>query len=107
MDRFVDRIDFELIQMDTDSLYFALSAEAFIDVIRPKLRVEYDGCKKQWLSWDLAATFALTAACCLSASRARRLGSANLFPAATLPGFFAGYVVGTLEVLFGACTYGS
>ena len=37
MDRYIDRQDFELIQMDTDSLYFALSANKLDDVVKPEL----------------------------------------------------------------------
>ena len=46
LDRFVDRHDYELIQMDTDSLYFALSGNSLDDV------VGVGGCRKDWLSWD-------------------------------------------------------
>ena len=42
LDRFVDRGDFELIQMDTDSLYFALSDNKLEDVVRPELKAEFD-----------------------------------------------------------------
>ena len=52
LDRFVDRKDFELIQMDTDSLYFALSDNKLEDVVRPELKVEFDNCKKDWLAWN-------------------------------------------------------
>jgi hypothetical protein len=52
LDRFVDRQDFELIQMDTDSLYFALSATNLEDAVKPELREEFTKCKKDWLSWD-------------------------------------------------------
>jgi hypothetical protein len=52
LDRYVDRSDFELIQMDTDSLYFALSAEKLEQVIKPELREEFDACKNKWLAWD-------------------------------------------------------
>jgi len=34
LDRFVDRKDFELIQMDTDNLYFALSANKLEEVVK-------------------------------------------------------------------------
>ena len=35
LDRFIDRQDSELIQMDTDSLYLALSANKLDDVVKP------------------------------------------------------------------------
>ena len=38
VDKFFDRRDFEVIQMDTDSLYMALSAEDFDGIIRPDLK---------------------------------------------------------------------
>jgi hypothetical protein len=52
LDRFVNRSDFELIQMDTDSLYFALSADKLDTVIKPELRTEFETCKNEWLAWD-------------------------------------------------------
>ena len=41
LDYFVPRSCFELCQMDTDSLYFAISATNFIDVVKPELKDEY------------------------------------------------------------------
>ena len=41
LDRFCDRRDFELIQMDTDGFYMALSAEDFDEIIKPDLKVLY------------------------------------------------------------------
>jgi len=52
LDHFVDHQDFELIQMDTDSLYFALSASTLEEVVKPELQVEFENCKKDWLAWD-------------------------------------------------------
>ena len=49
LDRHVARSDFELMQMDTDSLYFALSAEKLEDVIKPPLREEFEAWKQAWL----------------------------------------------------------
>jgi hypothetical protein len=46
LDRFVSRRDFELIQMDTDSLYFAITESALKAVVRPELRTEFDACKQ-------------------------------------------------------------
>ena len=48
LDRYVDRSDFELMQIDTDSLYFALSSEKLEDVIKPPLREEFEAWKKAW-----------------------------------------------------------
>ena len=41
LDRYVPRDCFELTQIDTDSAYFAISGERFIDVVRPHLREEF------------------------------------------------------------------
>ena len=49
LDRHVARSDFELMQMDTDSLYFALSAEKLEDVIKPPLSEEFEAWKQAWL----------------------------------------------------------
>ena len=50
LDRYVDRSDYELMQMNTDSLYFALSCEKLEDVIKPPLREEFETWKKHWLA---------------------------------------------------------
>ena len=52
LDKFCDRRDFELIQMDTDSFYMALSAEDFDDIIKPDLKELYKDEKKKWLVTD-------------------------------------------------------
>ena len=61
LDKFCDRRDFELIQMDTDSFYMALSANDFDDIIKPEMKELYfgDGAqlgseaeKKNWLVTD-------------------------------------------------------
>ena len=41
LDYFVPRSEFDLGFMDTDSLYYAISGDNFIDVVRPELREEY------------------------------------------------------------------
>ena len=50
LDKFVDRQDFELIQMDTDSMYMALSADGIDDIIKPDLKDEYLTVKKDFLA---------------------------------------------------------
>ena len=45
LDRYFDRRDFELIQMDTDSNYVALSADKLEDIVRPELREEFEAKK--------------------------------------------------------------
>ena len=44
--------DFELIQMDTDSFYMALSANDFDDIIKPDLKELYKDEKPNWLVTD-------------------------------------------------------
>ena len=52
LDFYLDRRDFELIQMDTDSMYFALSRERLEDAIRPGYEPQFEEEKKRWLAWD-------------------------------------------------------
>ena len=52
LDKFCDRRDFELIQMDTDSFYMALSANDFDDIIKPELKELYKDEKPNWLVTD-------------------------------------------------------
>ena len=52
LDKFCDRRDFELIQMDTDSFYMALSAEDFDDIIKPEMKELYKDEKNNWLVTD-------------------------------------------------------
>ena len=52
LDKFCDRRDFELIQMDTDSFYMALSAEDFDDIVKPEMKELYKEEKKKWLVTD-------------------------------------------------------
>ena len=52
VDKFCDRRDFEVIQMDTDSLYKALTAEDFDEIIRPELKELYKDEKPNWLVND-------------------------------------------------------
>ena len=52
LDKFCDRTDFELIQMDTDSFYMALSANDFDDIIKPEMKELYKEEKKNWLVTD-------------------------------------------------------
>ena len=41
LNKYIDRRDFELIQMDTDSMYMALSSKNLDDIVKPKLLKEY------------------------------------------------------------------
>ena len=52
LDRYFDRKDFELIQMDTDSNYLAISGKKLEDIVRPEMKEEFEAEKKNWLAWD-------------------------------------------------------
>ena len=52
LDKFCNRRDFELIQMDTDSFYMALSANDFDEIIKPEMKELYKEEKKNWLVTD-------------------------------------------------------
>ena len=52
LDKFCDRRDFEVIQMDTDSFYMALSSDNFDEIIRPELKELYKDEKPKWLVTD-------------------------------------------------------
>ena len=52
LDHYIDRRDYELIQMDTNSMYFALSYDTLEEAVKPELLKEFENNKKQWLSWD-------------------------------------------------------
>ena len=52
LDRYIDRKDFELIQMDTDSNYLAISGKSLEDIVRPDMKAEFEKEKNNWLAWD-------------------------------------------------------
>ena len=52
LDRYFDRRDFELIQMDKDSNYLAISAEKLEDIVKPELQTEFEAKEQEWLAWD-------------------------------------------------------
>ena len=52
IDKYVDRRDYELLQMDTDSLYLGLSPTSLEAVIRPEMRSEFQRDRQNWLAWD-------------------------------------------------------
>ena len=52
LDRYFDRRDFELIQMDTDSNYITFSGDSLKEIVKPELREEFEAKKKEWLAWD-------------------------------------------------------
>ena len=52
LDLYFDRRDFELIQLDTDRMYFAFSREKLEAAIRPGYEAQFEEDKKLWLAWD-------------------------------------------------------
>ena len=50
LDYYLDRRDFELIQMDTDSMYFALAHDTLEEAIQPELRNQFEAENKTWLA---------------------------------------------------------
>ena len=48
LDRFFEHDDFCIVEMDTDSLYLALSAETLDELVKPHLREEWKLAKKKW-----------------------------------------------------------
>ena len=52
LDKYIDRSDFELCYMDTDSFYLALSGESLRDVVKPELLEKYDKEVGKWLATD-------------------------------------------------------
>ena len=49
LDKYIDRRDFELIQMDTDSNYMAISGQRLEDIVRPELKAEFKA--KKNIGW--------------------------------------------------------
>ena len=50
LDQYIDRRDFQLIQMDTDSNCIAIYAAGLEDVVCHELRAEYEATEKWWLA---------------------------------------------------------
>ena len=55
LDRYYDHRDCELIQMDTEGTYIAISADRLEDIVRPELRAEFESKKNEWLAWASGA----------------------------------------------------
>ena len=47
LDKFLDRRDFQLIQIDTDSLYFGLSFDSMEEAVSPAMLEEFRASKKR------------------------------------------------------------
>ena len=54
LDYYLPREDFEMVEMDTDSNYLGISAENVEDLIKPKLREEFEREKHNWFVTPLA-----------------------------------------------------
>ena len=52
LDQYIDRRDYELIQMDTDSIYFALSYKTLEEAVKPELQEQFEREKNRRLSWN-------------------------------------------------------
>ena len=48
MDVYIDRSDFQYVEMDTDSAYIAISGESLDDLVKPHLREQYTQEKSNW-----------------------------------------------------------
>ena len=48
IDKYVDRSDFQYVEMDTDSAYLALSGNSLEEVIKPDMKEEYEKDKYNW-----------------------------------------------------------
>jgi len=48
IDHFLDRADFELLEMDTDSLYMALAGDSVEELVKPERKEEYEAVKSIW-----------------------------------------------------------
>ncbi len=60
MIKYIDRSDFELLEMDTDSNYFAFSEDSIEKLIKPEMKEEYENDKYNFIpseSKELHPTF--------------------------------------------------
>ena len=49
LDRFISREDFELIQMDTDLMYVAVSGDSLDELVKPEMREIFEVEKPNWM----------------------------------------------------------
>ena len=52
LDKYVDRRDFELTQMNADSLHMALSTKTLPEAVRPELVQDFRSHRQEWLAWN-------------------------------------------------------
>ena len=48
LDKYLDRSDFQMCEMDTDSAYIAIAGESVKSLVKPKLRAEFEADKRNW-----------------------------------------------------------
>ena len=48
IDHFLDRSDFELLEMDTDSLYMAIAGDSVEELVKPERKEEFEAAKSSW-----------------------------------------------------------
>jgi hypothetical protein len=48
IDKYVDRSDYQILQMDTDSNYFAFSENTLEEIIKPEMREEFKNDYNNW-----------------------------------------------------------
>lgn len=48
LDKYCNREDFQLMSMDTDSLYMAMSGEVLTDITKPDMRNNFNQEKRHW-----------------------------------------------------------
>ena len=48
IDKYISRDDFNIVEMDTDSLYMAISADTIEEVVKPDLLSEWVANKHKW-----------------------------------------------------------
>ena len=48
LDKYIDRSNYQLIQMDTDSNYMALAGESFEELVKPHMREEFEKDNHNW-----------------------------------------------------------
>ena len=48
LDKYLDRSDFQMCEMDTDSAYIAISGDSVESLVKPELREEFEQDKCNW-----------------------------------------------------------
>ena len=48
LDKYLDRSDFQMCEMDTDSAYIAIAGESVESLVKPELKAEFEADKCNW-----------------------------------------------------------